>query len=259
MKRFIPSLATGLIVIFCFLPLVGQGFGAAPNIDNRHLNTLPKWENSLAVWFSKFDDYLNDHFGFRGQLVRLNRTIRDHLGEDPPKVTRGKDNWLFLSNPNYRSEFEGRGNWNEENVNNWIEAIGALKTIADQRDIPFAAMIAVDKSQIFSEKLPSNWVGPSSRRFRTKLYNHPNAAKVGLIDPEPALQEAKAKGIAIYQVRDTHWNSTGAYIATELLWEKIDPLRERNRFIFDGNYISRKGTLPRDLEQMAGYKKQMNL
>ena len=253
MKRIISSLAVGIIILLSFMPLAGQFLGAGPNIDNRQLNSVPKWEGSLGNWFSNFDDYLNDNFGFRSEWVRINRGVRDALKEDPPKVTKGKDGWLFLSNPDYRKEFEGRGDWTDERVENWINALGALKQVADDRQIPFAAMIAVDKSQMFPEKLPNNWVGPSSRRFRNALYEHPKAKEIGLIDPEPVLRKAKEEGIQIYQTRDTHWNRNGGYLATEMIWDRIDPNGERDRFRFDGNYKDAPSTMLRDLERMAGY------
>lgn len=256
MSRSFSTYVVCFIILMSLMPIFGHAFGTASNIDNRRLNSIPNWEGSLKEWFVGFDDYLNDNFGFRKEWVTVNRKIKDLLGEDPAKVAVGKNGWLFLANPDYRDEFEGKGRWDDMHVQNWIDALKALKNLADERDIPFAAMIAVDKSQMFPEYLPNNWVGPSSRRFRDYLYNHPDSEAAGLIDPEPVLREAKKKTRSpIYNSRDTHWNSTGAYLATNLLWEKIDPLNKRLRFRFDGNYINPVPSVPKDLERMAGYSK----
>ncbi|MEM7728134.1 MAG: hypothetical protein AAF311_02550 [Pseudomonadota bacterium] len=223
------------------------------NIDNRTLSPIPSWNGSLQAWFSGWDSYLNDNFGLRNDWVRLNRDIRGLIGENPSDVAVGKDGWLFLNNEPYRAEFEGTSDWTQERVGIWIEALRQIRAAADDKGLPFAAVIATDKARMYPDKLPNDWGSPSSRRFRDAVYGHAEADEVGLIDHEPLFKKLKDTGLLLYSPRDTHWNRNGAYEVAELLWDVLDPDDTLDRYRFDGEYVDIATSRPMDLETMSGY------
>ena len=236
------------------LPALGHLTGIRGDIQERALDPVPTFDKNPKAWFEAFDDYLTDNYGFKGPLLQSNRVIRDFLGEAPDKVAVGKEDWLFSSNPTYRADFEGRGDWTLDRVNAWIEDLRALHHATTERDIPFAAIIAVDKAQLYPEFTPTNWAGPASRRFRTALYSHPDAASVGLIDIEDDLLGLKENGYSVFYKRDTHWNTNGAYAAYVAAIEALKPDENPSLFTFDGTYVEISPVILRDLETAAGYQ-----
>lgn len=254
MPRRIERFGTVIVAILMCLPILGHLMGFRGDIQDRGLEPIPVIDKSLKDWFAAFDLYLNDNYGFRGPLLQSNRVIRDLLGEEPDKVTFGEGDWLFSSNPSYRADFEGRGEWTADRVDAWIEALGTLMEIATERDIPFAAMIAVDKAQLYPEFVPPHWAGPASRRFRNELYNHPDAKKVGLIDIEGRLQQLKSDGVLVFHHRDTHWTTNGAYAAYSAALDALKPNFGSTAFQFDGVYTEFRPVILKDLEVAGGYQ-----
>jgi hypothetical protein len=257
MTQWIRNVAIlALIALF-----IGPGLGFAVNMmratsgisdtENRRLADIPSFQGDLRQYAQDFDIYLEDHFGFRMNLIRLAREVRDNLGENPPNVVFGRDNWLFIGNTDYRDEFEGNGPWTSAQVEQWIDDLSSVKQALALENIPFAAIVAVDKARLYPEKLPLDW-RQGSRRFRTVLHAHPEASDAGLIDAAPIVRAAKARGVKVFYTRDTHWTLDGTYDLALSIMDQLDPDRSRPRFD-PGPRQVRVGSRLLDLEGLAGY------
>lgn len=236
MGRWIRNIAVmGLLVAF-LLPAIGfalslvRGADGVSVTEKRVLASLPSFQGEARSFTSDFDLYLEDNFGFRMFFIRVARKIRDNLGENPPQVAVGQDGWLFLNQANYRDEFEGNGRWNEKDVQTWIASLSEIKAKLAAKNIPFAAIIAVDKARAFPEMTPKDWQ-EGSRRFRAALHSHPQVGQTGLIDAEPLVQAAKARGKQTFYLGDTHWTSDGTYDVAMAALDAVDPAFVRPRFL----------------------------
>ena len=72
---------------------------AVSETEKRELNVMPQWQGFAKSqnFFAGTSDYLNDHFGFREQLVKWNNAALRSLGESPTdKVVLGTGDWVFL-------------------------------------------------------------------------------------------------------------------------------------------------------------------
>ncbi|WP_189494726.1 alginate O-acetyltransferase AlgX-related protein [Algimonas arctica] len=256
MERWIRNIAmTGLLIAF-LTPALGfavnavRGYDGISATEQRVLAKIPSFQGSARSFTSEFDVFLEDNFGFRMLLIRVARKIRDNLGENPPQVAVGQDGWLFLGSASYQDEFEGYGRWDADHVQAWIDSLSEVKTALAEKDIPFAAFIAVDKARVYPEKTPQEWQ-EGERRLRTALHNHPDVARTGLIDVEPLVQSAKARGKQTFYLGDTHWTSDGTYDVAMAVLDVIDPLFVRPRFLPDAP-VPQIANRVLDLEAMSG-------
>lgn len=234
MVRLIHRIALfGLIAAFC-IPSLGYALKQiagqrVSESEQRILTPFPEPSGSLRDWTGQVDAHLNDSFGMRMPLIRLARKVRDNLGENPPTVAYGRQGWLFINELPAVDEFEGSGNWDNAQVEAWIESLTSMNQALNNRSIPFAAVIAPDKSRIYPEYTPNDW-REGERRFKTAVTKHSGASAAGLLDAEPLLRSLKNHESRIYYMRDTHWSPDGFVPVTQMIMDKLDPdgLRPRS-------------------------------
>ena len=251
MARLVRNILAVLLLAAFTLPAVGYAVGmargaAVSKSENRRLAGFPSWRagDSFRGYTSRIDDHLKDRFGGRTLLIDVAREVRDNLGEDPPLVVRGKDDWLFLGQTGYREEYEGRGRWDDAQVGSWAEDLSAADSYFESRGIPFIAAIAPDKARIYPEHLPEDWTR-GERRFAAAVLDATERDVTR--DLEPAILAAKAAGEQAYLRRDTHWAPSGSLAALNVLLDALGrepgeggPVGQRTR--------SELG----DLERMSG-------
>lgn len=258
MVRLIRNIAVALLILAFSLPALGyiaglvRGGDGISLTEKRELEARPVFDGDVRAYTAAFDSYLEDHFGFRMIMIRLARKIRDNFGENPPDVIFGQEGWLYLGSNRYRDEFEGNGLWDEAQVERWIASFTEVKNTLSDRDIPFVAFIAIDKSRAYPEFLPNDW-DASGRRFRSTLHAHPNADETGLIDIEPLVMAAKDRGKLVFFRRDTHWTADGTYDLAMSVMDRLDPSMQRRRFLPDPPREQTITTVP-DLDGMAGFE-----
>ncbi|MGB3455022.1 MAG: hypothetical protein WBG08_00815 [Litorimonas sp.] len=234
MTQLVRNIAVLIVLALFTLPAVGFVAGLAgggervSETERRRLAEVPRFDGDARAYTSAFDTYLEDSFGFRMLLIRTARKVRDNLGEDPPSVVTGKEGWLFLGNNPYRDEFEGQGLWDDAQVEAWVSGLSEMRAALAERNIPFAAYIAVDKARVYPEFLPDDWT-ESPRRFRAAVHAHPEAAETDLIDAERYLRDAKARGVKVFYKRDSHWTPDGTLDLAHALLEQLDPWGTRPR------------------------------
>ncbi len=261
MSRPIRNIAALALIALFLVPLAGFALGAVrggagvSETEKRTLATLPAFQRDVRAYTSELDRYFEDNFGARMSFIRLARKVRDNLGEDPPLVVTGKDGWLFLNNTRARDEFEGEGTWKDADVERWMSGLVGLSEALETRGIPFAAYVGVDKARLYPELLPDDW-DEGARRFRTRLHSHPEAGAAKLVDAEPYLKAAKARGELVYWHRDTHWTVEGTYEFAMAVLDVLDPNSARPRYVPEPAR-SLPNTGLRDLEAMAGQTETM--
>ena len=256
MARLIRNIAVVLLLAAFTLPAIGYAVGMVrgANVsaaENRRLSAFPRWSEAETFrgYTDDIDANLRDNFGGRTTLIDIARNVRDNLGEDPPLVVRGEDDWLFLGQTGYREEFEGRGRWNDARVEGWVRDLRAAEAVFAERGIPFAAAIAPDKARIYSEHLPGDWT-MGERRFATSLLRGmQGAGSDAFVSLDAAMLRAKAAGEQVYYRRDTHWSPSGSFAASQVWMDAMGGTRPR----YDGGTVALRGRAALgDLDRMSG-------
>jgi hypothetical protein len=218
------------ILIFFFalwLPLLQMAFSFLPEVrlaENRFLAAKPdirEFKINKPVFQIKFEQYFNDHFGFRSVLIYLNNYARViHLNASPnPLIAIGKEGWLYFddsTNPAFK-DYMGVAWYNENQLDKIVANLTAINRELTRRKITFFVVIAPDKQTIYPEYLPD-----SIRKYRpkTKLdqllerlrYHMPELYVVDL--RSALLREKKKAKYPLFYKTDTHWNNYGAFISS---------------------------------------------
>jgi alginate O-acetyltransferase complex protein AlgJ len=207
------------------VPAVAQlaGMGQSTS-ENRILAPFPKLTTfkDLADLTRASENYVNDRFGLRSQLVHANSLLHYRFGISTSKdVVIGKDGWLFYTADRILEQHTGADIFKPDDLDKWVRQMEADRDWLAQRNIAFYMVAAPDKNTIYPEKLPDY---PRPRNATTRLDQltaRLERSTLDFINPKAALLAAKQKNIQVYFEGDSHWTQRGAFIAYELLMERI--------------------------------------
>jgi hypothetical protein len=235
-------------VIF-LVPIIG--FFSQNEIDeqeNRKLQTLPKLEiTDFGGYFLNLSKYLNDHFGFRKELIIFNQNLTKNLSyKATKKVVNGVDDYLF---------FIQSGAFVSGKCEN-DKTFQVFKRILQNSKIktPILIVIIPSKPFILPEKLPSDL----KIKFSLKAKMLKELKEIGqnrVLDLQEALI-AENKINLIYRKYESHFNDFGAY---KSYTEIIDYLNENYAFSLNKSKILTKEKLLKtgDLGNMESAKKDL--
>jgi len=188
-------------------------YASFPEINIQHLDPFPM----------QFENFFNDHFNFRGELLQLNNFVKLNLyNESPhPAVIKGKNGWLYTVK--YINSFSGE----------WIFSPQELKDIRDmyikrsewlrKRGILNYIVIIPSKFNVYPEFLPKNVFKRRPVNEKTQFIEAVSYIdNLKVIDLETIFHdEKKNSSIRLYHKTDQHWNEYGAFIAYKKIVEHI--------------------------------------
>jgi alginate O-acetyltransferase complex protein AlgJ len=213
-----------LFGVILLTPFVTQliGFSIDSTTENRVLAPLPKIKSlrEIKLLPKMSENYVNDRFGLRQQLVHFNSLMRYRLGLSSTRdVVIGKDGWLFYTADKLMEQHTGANVFTPAELENWVARMEANRDWLAKRGIAFYIMIAPDKNTIYPEKLRDYPRGAVTRidQLAARLRN----STLELIDPREELFRVKAAGEMVYTPGDTHWNERGAFVAYQMLMDRL--------------------------------------
>jgi hypothetical protein len=187
---------------------------AAPHLPStwREINDFP-----AAV-----DRYVNDNFGLRDELIRLNSYLHYRLGvSSQRRVLVGNRGWLFFRGDDDFAFFRGANRLSEAQIKEWVDRMDTRQKWLAERGIQFVILPAPLKETIYPEFLPF-WLRQQGSETAVDqiLSAVRGKANINLIDVRERLRQRKKSG-AVYEPYDTHWNAEGAFIGYSAVMEKI--------------------------------------
>lgn len=144
------------------LPLIGMllnvKVAASLRAENRVLAALPTftWAGAAdASYFGHFEEYFNDHFGFRDWVIHRKHTFDESiLQRVRPDLIRGRDGYIFYKFITERYLPNLFANYPREYM---IEVLMELRAELARRGISMAIIHYPNKPLIYHDKLPSYW------------------------------------------------------------------------------------------------------
>jgi alginate O-acetyltransferase complex protein AlgJ len=207
--------------------------------EKRTLASRPGLPGDLAGFESfpgRFDAWFDDHFGFRGPLVRtyhrlMGRLLRGHND----RVIVGRDGWLF-----YRlatTAHEDAGPFSLGELLHWQEALENRHAWLAAQGIPLLVVVTPSKGAIYPEQLPDGLPEPEGSRLDQLLSHLRGHASVPVLDLRGALRHARERE-RVYQKTDYHFDDAGAHVAYEAVLARAGqqlglPLEAHPRGSFD--------------------------
>jgi len=196
--------------------------------EKRTLATFPNVPDNLSQvqkFYSDLDKYLNDHFGFRDWFIyRYQSELRKRFNHTSKEtsVIRGKDNWYYFTDSDLLLDFTGKKPLSDSDLDNWLTSYRGKKRWLAERDIRYLFVVPPNKQSVYPE-FTAETLGKSQGKSRLQqlkslLTESDNST---FIDLAPILIDKKDNGTMFYK-SDTHWTSYGAYLAFQVIAEKIE-------------------------------------
>ncbi|MEZ5195806.1 MAG: hypothetical protein R2764_05250 [Bacteroidales bacterium] len=169
-----------------------------------------------------YENYYNDHFSLRNQLVRFKSNLAIHVFRQSPmpdKVIIGKNDWLYLVKDELDT-YRGKLQLQEEELKKLANEVVRRRDYLDNRGIKMYFVIAPTKYTIYPEFLPAyvKRIRPLNRTDQVKQALL--EAGIGVLDLRDSLKLAKEKHMLFYKT-DNHWNNLGSFVAYRSILSEI--------------------------------------
>lgn len=222
MKKVFLTIFVAAFFAVCILPTAALLCGyEGENYENRPLARQPELFESDGINLSfpaEFDDYFEDHFGFREEMVTAFHgltmaAVGDTLNQ---KVIVGKENMLFFAET--LNDYLGRELLTDDEIERIAVCLRIQQDYVLASGAEFAFAVAPNKNTVYPEYMP-DYLRPSGaagnrERLMAALERH----GVNTIDLAEKLTAAKDEGL-LYHYQDTHWNERGAQIGYRAIME----------------------------------------
>jgi hypothetical protein len=229
MRRFLNlALVAGFLAIIG-LPLsanIAGKDGGDQKAENRDLAMFPTFEwtwASAVAWPNGFDEWFQDHFGFRSTLVRWYGESRYYgLHVSPSaQVVRGQEGWLYYADDAGLDDYTNENPLPPGEIENWRQTIIRARDWCRAHGIAYVFTIPPDKPVIYPEYFDDtvHQLSPVSRADQVFTATLDTGV---VIDVRQAMLAGKSYD-RLFQKTDTHWNERGAFLAYQQI---IDGCRQ---------------------------------
>ena len=231
-----------IFMAFIWAPAIqmcGQFYKEFEDADKRVLAGPPEWGPSVISRFAKeSEDYVDDHFGFRPDLIRWNILMRIRLFGVAPlrSVIVGKDSWLFyrsevLDDGDSMNDFMGSVPLSEAALENLRMRIEENNRKFAETGIKYIVVIAPNKSTVCSEYLPDRFARNRSRTRLEQFCDYMDRrSSVKVLNLSNSMLKQKSN-LPLFWATDSHWNSLGAYVAYREIVKAISDFYPNTRLI----------------------------
>lgn len=231
-----------LIVIFfiiVFIPCSAMILGEKTHIsvvEKRALAEFPSVPESYSqvqLFFPEMEQYLDDHFGFREWMIyRYQREVRKRFdnASNVTEVIKGVDNWYFFTGNDMLEDFTGRNLLSDEDLNEWVQSYREKKKWLEDKGIRYLFVVAPNKMSIYSKFVGDPWVDNQGLGRLTQISRQlSDSDNSTLLDLTPSLRNMNHLD-TLYFKSDTHWTPYGAFLAYQVIAEKIESMLPDIRF-----------------------------
>ena len=184
--------------------------------EKRKLADEPRFDGSLtslARFPRAFEDFYNDHFGFRNTLVRINSLTQIVVFRESPSadVVIGNSGWLYYAGNGSTNDHRGLLPLSDEQLRLGKQHLENRRDQITSMGAKYVFVVVPNKQTIYPEYLPltaSTIEGPTRMdQFLEYMLQHSDFQP---IDLRPNLIGAKSPR-PLYFKTDSHWNPYGAY------------------------------------------------
>jgi alginate O-acetyltransferase complex protein AlgJ len=245
-RQQLPALGVGLgrlpsvllmvaVLATLFAPALIQLAGRQSDpsfLDNRPPARAPAWPSSFSLralgqFRSELIAFVDDNFGLRAEMVKLNVRVRGAIGVSAiPGLLIGKEGWHFLKTEvDILDQVRGLNRFTDPELDEWIDLMEAQQRWVNAQGAAFIIVIAPNPHTIYPEHLPHyvNRVWPETRLDQVMRRLRERGSSLVVVDPRHDLWAARQQALLYHKYED-HWNSLGAFIAYAATMKEIKKL-----------------------------------
>ncbi|MBR5292381.1 MAG: hypothetical protein IKU32_05615 [Clostridia bacterium] len=224
MRKKLLILFAALFMAVCLLPSVGLLLGyEEENYENRPLARLPKLFDREGInleYPQGFDDYYQDHFGFREEMVTAFHrgtvsALKDTLNDD---VIIGSNDMLYFAET--LDDYLGINTLSDYDIQRAARTLKIQQDYVAASGAKFAFAIAPNKNTIYPEYMPKRLKPTGAFSNRERLAAALMSLEVEQISFDFELMARKGEDM-LYHYHDTHWNQRGAMIGYNAIMAKV--------------------------------------
>lgn len=212
-------------ILLIWIPYLEMNFPFIKQLEStekRNLHQKPKFDILHPYRFtSEYENYFNDNFGFRNNLITIRSKIMLYIFNQSPtdSVIIGKNGILFFTTG--LGDIVSRPPYSKAIIE-WLKnAYEQEQALLNNNDIYYISVIAPDKHTIYPEYLPNILLGQvKNPRLDQRITFIKEINNSQEIDLRPALMKAK-KQYALYYKTDTHWNNYGSFIVYQEIMKNL--------------------------------------
>ncbi len=228
------------------LPAVDAQFKFLPqtaSTEKRNLAKRPVLDvKRLSSFPGEYEQYFNDHFGLRNDLVRWYSLLQFKWMKISPHslIVIGEKGWLFYGDQPTISDYRGLLSYSGAELVRIQQRLDRDTATLRSQGIKFLIVVCPNKDTIYPEFMPGNItrVKESRRLDQLKQYLRAASSQVSLVDPRDALIKAKAR-YPVYKKLGTHFNFLGGLITyNEIMRELSTDFPEISPLTVDDYQIS---------------------
>ena len=231
MQKISQHIYYSIFIAILIVPILGLFIDLQlyPNCEKRELAKKPEFKFSKE-YINQFEDYFDDHFGFRNLMIHLNGTIRYSMfnsSSKPQKAVIGTEGWFYYTSMSDKilNSYANKNLLSESELNYKFEIWSKRKALLIDRNIEYYMSVWPNKPTIYPEFVPFNMSIQKKDTISKidqiisflELKNSP----VELIDVREELFSYKSIK-KVYCKHDSHWNDLGAFIAYQKLMTKLN-------------------------------------
>lgn len=230
MVKALKFILIGVFVMFLFVPITQQFITIYTNdqeLEGAYIAGTDTCLNS-STWHSRIyqdkkEGFLNENFGFRNLLVKLNNQIDYSVFEDNnlPDIFRGKNGYLF--NSSFFNSFSGRSYNGDRYADSVFNTVKTLNDYLVARNKKLLVCFAPCKESYYTEFLPDTCLPFIKKQSYYSYYKQKLIANnIPLLDYNSYFLSLK-KNIPhpLFAKGAVHWTTYGTYIALDTLLERI--------------------------------------
>lgn len=205
----------------CLIPSVGMLFFRSELAENRELAGVPSFWTEDGGWnrdyFEELENYVSEHFAFRGELVSADSLIKYQLLRTPcdDQVIIGRDEWLFFSET--LADYAGVTLPDDEIDRIAKRMLEVSEYVQAQGKKPLFVIVP-NKNSIYPEYMPARFGVRAEARNLTMLQERMSSLDIPYVDAYQIFLAGKDTE-ELYLHEDTHWNNTGARLVLNEIYE----------------------------------------
>lgn len=200
--------------------------GTVSRVDNVQFNDTA-WHNE--TYQKGKEKFLNQEFGFRNTLVRLNNEIYFRVFKlaKAKGVIVGKDNYLFEEG--YIKDYYGMNFIGSDKINNVVNRLTKIDSVFKSMNKTLLVVFAPGKASYYPEYIPDNFirVGEETnyKGYRKAIAN----SGINFIDfNEYFIAQKNKTKYVMYPKTGIHWSDYAAILSLDSINKKLAKIRNYN-------------------------------